>query len=204
MHAQTTRTHTWARACRCACVDPVCPRWCACGACHESAEIRAVPTATASPRASAGGRSRCCSNIPHSLQKIKQTNEKFTPLLSRDAPKLPLPLLARSAGADGEASGAHLVSWHPGRQDPRGLAGGRLLWVGSRRDHRELSGLQRSVRLSYPAPHPKSPPGCVTQGRRAGESRGPAYASDTWLSTELYIQEGGRPGGFSAFDRAGN
>lgn len=88
-----------------------------------SAVIWAVATATNPPRVSAWGGSRCCCTTPHSLQKIKQTNEKFTPLLPRDAPELLPPLPTRSTGADGEASGAYLVSWHRDRQDPRGVGG---------------------------------------------------------------------------------
>jgi hypothetical protein len=60
---------------------------------------------------SAWGSSRCCSNIPHSLQKIKQTNEKLTPLLTRDAPVLMKLPLASPAGADGGGCRAHLGLW---------------------------------------------------------------------------------------------
>lgn len=48
-------------------------------------------------------------------RKIKQTNEKLTPLLARDAPKrLKLPP-ASPAGADGGSSRAHLGPWHQHR-----------------------------------------------------------------------------------------
>lgn len=49
-----------------------------------SPELSSLPLCS-----SAWGSSRCCSSIPHSLQKIKQTNEKLTPLLARDTPELP-------------------------------------------------------------------------------------------------------------------
>ena len=84
--------------------------------------VLSATTATAALHASAWGGARCCSHIPHSLQKIKQTNEKLTPLLARDTPELTKPL-AGPAGADGGRSRAHSRPWRWCRQ-ARHKAGG--------------------------------------------------------------------------------
>lgn len=109
--------HTCVCACRYACVCTVRVCLWICGrACHQGPVFCAVTAATAPLRASAWGGSRCSSNIPRSLQKIKQTNEKLTRLLARDAPELTKLPLASPAEADGGCSRAHLGPWHWCRQ----------------------------------------------------------------------------------------
>lgn len=115
-----TCVSTWTCMCvrlvYCMCV-PVCVSACLweCSCTHTSVLSSELPTLPPPLCTSAWGSSRCCSNIPHSLQKIKQTNEKLTPLLARDAPKRVKPPSASPSGADGRGSRAHLGPWRQHR-----------------------------------------------------------------------------------------